>query len=479
MKTGDTAALLADYARTGSEPAFRELVARYVDLVYSAAVRLVGNDAELARDVAQIVFVDLARKAPRLAPDVMLGGWLHRHTVFVASTVRRGERRRQARERQVVEMNAHPDHTQENLARLAPVLDEAINQLGTQDRQAILLRFFEQREFPAVAAALGASEDAARKRVARALEKLRIILPGRGVSLSAAALAAALAGGAVTAAPAGLAASLAATAAGCAVGGKALTVLGMTAMTKLKISLAGALAAGALITPIVLQHQALQREQEIQRGLREQLAQTADLEAENTRLSNLVARAQSPPTPASDQLRELLRLRGEVGMLRSQSNQLAGLREENRRLKASAAAPRTSAAAADQSEEEHQLAIAKLNDARRLGLGIFMFANDNAQKTIERLEQLEPYLGNDAAAITGTNRWELLFHGSLQDIPSAATTILAREAQGWQTADGLWHNLYVFADGHAEVQQTPDGDFSTFTRQHVLPPQTQTQPQPR
>src|SRR5512137_3009306 len=116
----DSRTLLAEYAANGSERAFRELVTRYVDLVYSAAVRLVGEDRHLAEDVAQTVFADLSRLARRLSKDVMLGGWLHRHTCFVAATLLRGERRRRARERQAVEMNALEDDSERQLALLAP-----------------------------------------------------------------------------------------------------------------------------------------------------------------------------------------------------------------------------------------------------------------------------------------------------------------------------------------------------------------------
>src|SRR5687767_7950299 len=143
----DTQQLLAQYVATGSEPAFRDLVARYVDLVYSAAVRLVNGDTHLAEDVTQTVFADLARLARTLSRETMLGGWLHRHTCFVASKTMRGERRRQERERQAVEMNALEDHSAANLASLAPILDDAVNQLGAEDRAAILLRFFEQHDF--------------------------------------------------------------------------------------------------------------------------------------------------------------------------------------------------------------------------------------------------------------------------------------------------------------------------------------------
>lgn len=125
----DHQGLLAEYVRTGSEDAFRELVSRYLDLVYSTALRLVEGDAHRAQDVAQTVFVDLARMARTLAPEVMLGGWLHRHTCFVAAHTLRGERRRQIRERQAVEMNALQNDPGPDYTRVAPVLDEAINEL--------------------------------------------------------------------------------------------------------------------------------------------------------------------------------------------------------------------------------------------------------------------------------------------------------------------------------------------------------------
>ena len=168
----DSRKLLADYVKNGSEPAFHELVARYINLVYSAAVRLVDSDAHLAEDIAQTVFMDLARQARALSKSVMLGGWLHRHTCFVAAKTMRSNRRRQFRERQAVEMNVQQDHSAANLAEVTPILDEAINQLGAQDRAAILLRFFEQRDLRSVGEALGSSEDAAQKRVTRALEQL-------------------------------------------------------------------------------------------------------------------------------------------------------------------------------------------------------------------------------------------------------------------------------------------------------------------
>ena len=238
----DSQPLLADYAANGSERAFQELVARYVDLVYSTALRLVEGDTHRAEDVAQTVFVDLARMAAKLSPNSALGGWLHRHTCFVARTVMRGERRRQARERQAMEMSALDNQPDIALAEIAPVLDEAINELGADDRDAILLRFFERRNLRSVGEALGINENVAQKRVARAVQELATLLRRRGFTLPAAALATGLAAGAVTAAPAGLASSIAGTvfAGAGAAGGGSLTLGKAAVLAKLKVGIVSA-----------------------------------------------------------------------------------------------------------------------------------------------------------------------------------------------------------------------------------------------
>jgi RNA polymerase sigma factor (sigma-70 family) len=201
--------LLRSYAEQGSEIAFRELVSRYIDLVYSVACRKVEGDEHLAKDVVQQVFTDLAGKAGSLPKDVMLGGWLHRHTCFVAATTMRTERRRQVREKQAMEMNSLHNDPDAGWKDLAPVLDDAINELGEADRDAIMLRFYERQDLKTVGAKLGVSDDAAQKRVGRALEKLRELLLSRGVALTGAALGVALSERAVKAAPTGLGASVA------------------------------------------------------------------------------------------------------------------------------------------------------------------------------------------------------------------------------------------------------------------------------
>jgi RNA polymerase sigma factor (sigma-70 family) len=268
--------LIAQYAVNGSEEAFRELVAHYLDLVYSTAVRLVNGDTHLAEDVAQTVFADLARLAATLSRDVMLGGWLHRRTCHVALSTLRSERRRQHRERQAAQMNAQQDQTEASFEQIAPVLDEAINQLGAEDRAAITLRFFERRDFRAIGQALGSNEDAAQKRVTRALEKLRGLLARRGVTASTAGLAAALGAHAITAAPAGLAASVssAALASAASGGGLTLLILKLMAMTKFQVAISALVVAG-LGTTLVVEHQTQGRLREQNQALRQQVKQFA------------------------------------------------------------------------------------------------------------------------------------------------------------------------------------------------------------
>jgi RNA polymerase sigma factor (sigma-70 family) len=336
----DCRQLLANYADNGSETAFRELVSRYIDLVYSTARRLLNGDAHLAEDVTQTVFADLARKAPTLSKDILLGGWLHRHTCYMAANVLRRERRRQAREQEIVRMNVPEYDPNDTAAQLAPVLDEAINELSASDRAAILLRFFEQHDLRAVGDALGSSEDAAQKRVGRALEKLRVILVRRGVALPGATLATALAAQAVTAAPAGLAASVSTAAvAGVAAGtATAFTLINIMTMTKLKGAVLGAILVATGST-LVLQQQSKAKLRDENLSLLRKYEEFTGLQAENARLSNQLVNARQAESMSRDQLSELLRLRGEVALARNQKAELETTREENRRFRSAGAVP--------------------------------------------------------------------------------------------------------------------------------------------
>jgi len=196
--------LLQSYLRGGSQAAFAQLVERHVNLVYSAAHRLV-RDVHLAQDVTQQVFTLLARKAERLGRDTILSAWLYRAARHVACETVRREGRRHCREQLAAEAMSQsvPD---DPWREVQPLLDEAMADLSAADHDAVVLRYFENKSLKEVGEALGSSEDAAQKRVARALDRLRMNLTQRGVTVSVTALAAAVSGGAVQSSPAGLAA---------------------------------------------------------------------------------------------------------------------------------------------------------------------------------------------------------------------------------------------------------------------------------
>jgi RNA polymerase sigma factor (sigma-70 family) len=464
--------LLAAYATHGSEEAFRELVGRYVHLVFSTALRLLEGDAHLAEDVTQEVFVRLSRRARALARESLLGGWLHRDTCFVASKAMRRERRRRAREHQAVLMNALPDPSEAELELVAPVLDEAINRLGREDRAAILLRFFEQLDYRGVGAALGSNEDAARMRVTRALEKLRVMLGRRGVTLSAGALGALLASQAVNAAPMGLAASVAgAVLAGSSAGaGLAATLLKSVFMTKVKFSLISAAILASATTSLVIEQQARARLRETDESLRQQSAQLARVQADNQRVSNLAAKA-----AGVNDREELLRLRADAAALRNQAASLAAAREENRQLQAALTAARQRQYKLD----VHQVELpeerkGKQGYAKQLILGARIFANENGHFPTN-LSQVAASLANRETNYTA-DQFELVFQGSLASLDQYAHPggmLMLREKEAWKTPAGDWAKIYAMADGGSIVFGGTQEQLAAWEKQHILPPAPQ------
>lgn len=234
----DDLELVRQYAQCQSEPAFATLVSRHVNLVYSTALRQVG-DPHLAEEVTQTVFIILARKAGALGPKTVVSGWLYRTARFAAANALTMQRRRQHREQEAYMQSQQKEPEADCWKEIAPLLETAMGQLGTGDHNALVLRFFEDRTFKDIGATLGITEAGAKMRVSRALEKLRTALAKRGLVLSATALATAIMAHSVHAAPAGLAASVTVTAVtGTTVTTSTLTLIKSTlkimAWTKLK-----------------------------------------------------------------------------------------------------------------------------------------------------------------------------------------------------------------------------------------------------
>src|SRR2546426_9498490 len=327
MLMNEDSELLRRYAQHRDEAAFERLVQRHVNLVFSAALRQTDGDAQTAEDVTQTVFADLARKACPLARRGGITGWLYISTRFAAAKMRRAEQRRKTREHEMTEMNATsggeaaPSHWQE----LAPVLDEAMHDLKAQDREAVLLRYFQSRDFKSVGAALGLSEAAAQMRVSRAVERLRRALMRRGIAVSAAALAATLGSDAVVSAPAGLAASAASSALATAAAGSGTTVtlMKLITMTKLKAGIVSAVVAAGLTTSFVVQHRSLTSQREENHALREHTERLdqrlAQVRADNQRLAKIQLDA--------NELDQLRKEHLEIPRLRAQAAELSRLRQ--------------------------------------------------------------------------------------------------------------------------------------------------------
>jgi RNA polymerase sigma factor (sigma-70 family) len=328
--------LLRDYTENGSEAAFAELVRRHVDAVYSSALRLVV-DSHLAEDVTQSTFAILAREARHLAGRTILSGWLHRTAINIAAKLVRTEMRRRAREQEAYAMEILRSPSDSAWKQLAPRLDDALNRLGDADRAVIFLRYFEKKTVAEISAVLKLSEEAAQKRVTRALERLRGILASGGATLSVAAFAELVSSQGVMAAPAGLSTSVTTTAlgAGAASAGITLTTLKLIVMSKLKVSTAAVLIAAGVSTPLVLQHQHLSRLRQENESLRK-----AGLRAEKEKVAAQTSDSSRQQELSKAQLAELLRLRGEVGPLRRDSQELARLRLAQQAKQAAPAEPR-------------------------------------------------------------------------------------------------------------------------------------------
>ena len=468
--------LLRDYAEHRSEAAFAELVRRHVDLVYSAALRMV-RDAHKAEDVTQGTFIALARNTRKLTDRLVLSGWLHVTAQNLAAKAVRSDARRRAREHEAATMNdllaTEPNAAWE---RIAPHLDAALRELNEPDRDALLLRYFERKSALQMAQALGVTDEAAQKRVSRAVERLREIFARRGVSIGASGLAVVLSANAVQAAPVGLATTLCgATLAAAAAENGTLTLFKLMAATKLKAGAISTVILASAITSVVIQQHSQADVHKFDEASRQQAIQLDRNKTENARLSDLAALAARPTVNNQE---ELHRLQTEVAVLRQRTNGIVKLRDEAGRLQASLNdIRRDPQSVGTQPTVPSEEARTRTRYSMQLALAAMQYASDNGGQFPTHLTQAAKYFSaevNEAPNLT-FDQFEIVYTGSRTALAKYAhpgSLILVRQRQPWKNADGKWAKAYAFTDGSGQVVSVPAGNFEVWEKQHTVPSKT-------
>jgi RNA polymerase sigma factor (sigma-70 family) len=471
--------LLRQYATAGSESAFTELVRRHVNLVYSAALRQTGGDTHLAHDVAQSVFSDLARKAGSLLHRESLSGWLYTSAYFAANTMMRVEIRRRQREERFMREPAHENSEQADWEKLRPLLDAAMHALKESDREAILLRYFENRPYAEVGAKFGLNENAARLRVERALEKLRALLAKRAITTTA-GLAAAISANAIQIAPAHVITTLT-TASLAGAGAKtSLTLLKIMTAAKIKIGLSALAIAGAAAVFIV-QHNSAKAANAENAQLRQQIKK---LQADAESLSNRLAAAPDAQSLNSDQFAELLKLRGEVGSLRSQAAEAAKIIADK------AAESARQSETDDPVQQERKKFGRAMSVAKNLSFAALAYADRHNDQFPTNWETLRNYFDAEERKVLrpgdvvpdttadfawATNEYELVYQGSVKavyDSTNLQDTIAFRQKQPSLRSDGKWVKAYGLVDGTGQLRAEPPEGFASWESQRMAPPPT-------
>ena len=473
--------LLRDFVARKSEAAFTELARRHVDLVYSAALRMVC-DTHLAEDVTQGVFIALAQSARQLAGRPVLSGWLHRTTQNIAANTIRSEVRRRTREEKAAAMNELLGNEPETRWEvISPHLDAALGQLDEADRDALMLRYFERKSAREMAAILGTSEEAAQKRVSRAVERLREFFSKRRLTVGAGGLAALISANAVQSAPAGLAATVSsAVFAGTAAQTSTLiTVTKTIAMTTLQKSIIVAALAGVAGTGIYAERQNAQLHSQIA-SLQQQQAplssQIQELQEERDDATNRIAGllAENARFQSNSDESELLRLRGEVTRLKNEQTDPTAVAAKalidkvNRLKQRLAATPganipemqyltdqdwiRAANCSLD-SELDYRKALASLRDIAegsfasmlRGALGKYMQANNQQFPT--DLSQLQPYFASPVDQDI-LDRWEITSPSTVPNVGVGSQGIITEKA----AVDDIFDERNVVgADGSGSV----------------------------
>ncbi len=458
MKDATDQELIQRFARSGEDDAFGVLVRRHVDFVFSAARRLLV-DQHLSEDVTQQVFLALASQAgavrKRLEAGTPLSGWLHVTTRNLAAKTIRGRERRAAREQEAMSMHEIATGGDEPAWRqIAPHIDEALAELAEQDRDALLLRYFERIPAREIGLRFGIGEEAAQKRVARALDRLRGIFLARGLAVPSSTLAGAIVANAVQPAPAALVSAIAAHGLAVSAGaGAGLALLQLMSMTKMQVSVAALVIGGLIGTVAVQRHE--------NRRLR---AEVVKLGTETP----VVEAAPSAPPPADTSTDEVVRLRGEVAkLLRERTEMIAMV---GREMQARAAAkPRLTANEEAEREAMKQRSIAKMNYTGRWGIAFFLYMEQHNGQMPATFEEATPYLpdGPNEHGFA-PDQFEIVYQGRLADLANPSSAFVLREREPFATTAGSGvSRTYLFADGHSEIVRRDDGDFTDWEQRHM------------
>jgi RNA polymerase sigma factor (sigma-70 family) len=289
----DDTSLLRRFVEQRTENAFAELVRQHLNLVYFSALRQTNGDTHRAEDAAQATFVLLAQKADSLCKHPNLVGWLHTSACNQGRELMRAEQRRYNREQAANTMHeiTSSDANDEAWTRVRPIIDDALQDLAPDDREAVLLRYFENRSFAEIGDTLRLGENGARMRVTRALEKLEPALARRGVKSTASALATVLTIPAAMAAPANLASTISTTVFSAAsigsTGAATFTIIKLMTSTKL-VAIATGIALLAASGTALYQHNQLQSSRAELTALHQQ---QSDLQTQIDNLTNQLTAA--------------------------------------------------------------------------------------------------------------------------------------------------------------------------------------------
>ena len=464
---------LQHYVEDQSEEAFRCLVDRYFNLVWATAFRLTGNHAR-ATDIAQEVFTDLAKRANRIGPKVVLQGWLYRATCFAAKNSNRKEMRRCKHEREALAWHDSEDQgLNQDEKQLISNLDDALNELSEKDRNVLLLRFFGRKRVQEIADETGVSRAAAQKQISRALDRLRRWYRQGGLSPSHSSLIAGLTLLGSQTAPLGLAAQVTGQTIAVASSSWWLSTANVAAefMTIKKPILVSSLALAGISTPLIVQELKI-------RDL------SAELAKESQRMEALerIPEAHQEWQRAQDEITEfekLSRAAQDRDTLKSELDELKrqGAEEKAKKLALiNQLSSRLDEQQADLDEIEarhefQQLSLTTMSVGKDLALPFLMYASNHDQHLPASFEDLAPQLQkNLEEEDDGTlnfmgiplDTWDIVSHeGRLNDY-NYGSLVVFRERET-RFFDGKHHRVYAFGDGHSElVSREQLSDFDEF-----------------